>query len=208
VASAGGEAIDVINPASQQPRGPNHLGYRHIVEDLRANEIGLAAIRNAVTLVDWYLNEACRLQHAGRTDPRLVRAAALLEWLRSRPKGEVSVREILPMRQIGRVEGGRTGPVKEPAEKVVKDIRRATRRQLSAEEKIRFVLEGLRSEESIAELCRREGIVQNLYYRWSKDFLEAGASEMPASALAVWSASSRSDGVPAGITASVRAVAS
>src|SRR2546430_4419303 len=65
-------------------------------------------------------------------------------------------------------------PVKEPAEHVVKDIRRATRRQFSAEEKIRIVLEGLRGEESIAELCRREGIVQNLYYRWSKDFLEAG----------------------------------
>ena len=68
----------------------------------------------------------------------------------------------------------KSGPVKEPAEKVVKDIRRATRRQFSAEEKIRIVLEGLRGEESIAELCRREGIVQNLYYRWSKDFLEAG----------------------------------
>ena len=67
----------------------------------------------------------------------------------------------------------KSGPVKEPAEKVVKDIRRATRRQFSAEEKIRIVLEGLRGEESIAELCRREGIVQNLYYRWSKDFLEA-----------------------------------
>ena len=53
--------------------------------------------------------------------------------------------------------------MKEPAEKV-KDIRRATRRQFSAEEKIRIVLEGLRGEESIAELCRREGIVQNLYY--------------------------------------------
>jgi Transposase len=63
----------------------------------------------------------------------------------------------------------KSGPVKEPAEKVVKDIRRATRRQFSAEEKIRIVLEGLRGEESIAELCRREGIVQNLYYRWSKD---------------------------------------
>src|SRR5450631_4430252 len=62
----------------------------------------------------------------------------------------------------------KSGPVKEPAEKVVKDIRRATRRQFSAEEKIRIVLEGLRGEESIAELCRREGIVQNLYYRWSK----------------------------------------
>jgi len=68
----------------------------------------------------------------------------------------------------------RSGPVRSPAEEVVKDIRRATRRHFSAEEKIRVVLEGLRGEESIAELCRREGIVQNLYYRWSKEFLEAG----------------------------------
>jgi transposase len=68
--------------------------------------------------------------------------------------------------------------VKEPAEKVVKDIRRMTRRKFSAEEKIRIVLEGLRDEESIAELCRREGIVQNLYYRWSKDFLEAGKKRL------------------------------
>ena len=58
---------------------------------------------------------------------------------------------------------------KDPAGKVVKDIRRATRKQYSAEEKIRIVLEGLRDEDSIAELCRREGIAQNLYYRWSKD---------------------------------------
>ena len=70
----------------------------------------------------------------------------------------------------------KSGLVKEPAEKVVKDIRRATRRQFSAEEKIRIVL--LRGEESIAELCRREGIVQNLYYRWSKDFLEAGKKRL------------------------------
>ena len=69
------------------------------------------------------------------------------------------------------------GPVKEPAEQVVKQIRRATRRQLSAEEKIRIVLTG-RGEGSIAELCRREGIVQNLYYRWSKDFLEAGKKRL------------------------------
>ncbi len=62
---------------------------------------------------------------------------------------------------------------KASAEKVVKDIRRATRRHYGAEEKIRIVLEGLRGEDSIAELCRREGINQNLYYRWSKDFLEA-----------------------------------
>ena len=70
--------------------------------------------------------------------------------------------------------GQKSGPVKEPAEQVIKEIRRATRRQFSAEEKIRIVLSGLRGEDSIAELCRREGIVQNLYYRWSKEFLEAG----------------------------------
>src|SRR3712207_3272206 len=67
-----------------------------------------------------------------------------------------------------------SGPAKELAEQVVSDIRRATRRQFSAEEKIRIVLTGLRGEDSIAELCRREGISQNLYYRWSKEFLEAG----------------------------------
>ena len=67
---------------------------------------------------------------------------------------------------------------KDPAEKVVKDIRRATRKQYSAEEKIRIVLEGLRGEDSIAELCRREGIAQNLRYRWSKDFLEAGKKRL------------------------------
>jgi transposase-like protein len=62
----------------------------------------------------------------------------------------------------------------EEAEKTVRDIRRATRRQYSAEEKIRIVIAGLRGEDSIAELCRKEGVNQNLYYRWSKDFLEAG----------------------------------
>ena len=60
----------------------------------------------------------------------------------------------------------------------MRDIRRATRRQYSSEEKIRIVLEGLRGEESIAELCRKEGINQNLYYRWSKDFLEAGKKRL------------------------------
>jgi transposase len=68
----------------------------------------------------------------------------------------------------------KSGLAKEPVEKLVKEIRRMTRRKFSAEEKICIVLEGLRAEESIAELCRREGIVQNLYYRGSKDFLEAG----------------------------------
>jgi transposase len=74
--------------------------------------------------------------------------------------------------------GQKSGPVKKPAEQVVKQIRRATRRQFSAEEKIRIVLSGLRGEDSIAELCRREGIVENLYYRWSKEFLEAGKKRL------------------------------
>src|SRR5690554_6046994 len=63
---------------------------------------------------------------------------------------------------------------KKPAEQVVKDIRRATRRHFSAADKIRIVLDGLRGEDSIAELCRKEGIAQSLYYTWSKEFMEAG----------------------------------
>ena len=60
------------------------------------------------------------------------------------------------------------------SEKLIKDIRRATRKHYSAEDKIRIVLDGLRGESSIAELCRREGIAESLYYSWSKEFLEAG----------------------------------
>jgi transposase len=67
---------------------------------------------------------------------------------------------------------------KASAEKAVREIRRKTRRRFSAEEKIRIVIEGLRGEESIASLCRREGIVANLYYRWSKEFLEAGKKRL------------------------------
>jgi transposase len=63
---------------------------------------------------------------------------------------------------------------KKPAEQMVKDIRRATRRHFSAEDKIRIVLDGLRGDDSIAELCRKEGIAQSLYYTWSKEFMEAG----------------------------------
>ena len=72
----------------------------------------------------------------------------------------------------------KSGVTKDRAEKVVRDIRRATRRRFSAEEKIRIVLEGLRGEDSIAELCRREGIAQGLYYSWSKEFLEAGKKRL------------------------------
>ena len=74
------------------------------------------------------------------------------------------------MRQKSRAEGS--------AEKHVKEIKRQTRRKFSAEEKIRIVLEGLRGEYSIAELCRREGIAQGLYYTWSKDFMEAGKKRL------------------------------
>lgn len=67
---------------------------------------------------------------------------------------------------------------KDSAEQTIKTIRRKTRRKHTAEEKIRIVLEGLRGEETIAELCRREGIAQSLYYKWSKEFLEAGKSRL------------------------------
>jgi len=67
---------------------------------------------------------------------------------------------------------------KKPSEQVIKDIRRATRRHFSAEDKIRVVLDGLRGEDSIAELCRKEGIAQSLYYTWSKEFMEAGKKRL------------------------------
>src|SRR5215467_14086023 len=80
------------------------------------------------------------------------------------------------------IEGAQMGqksrPAKEPAEQVIREIRRSTREQFSAEEKVRIALSGLRGEDSIAELCRREGIVQNLYYRWSKEFLEASKKSL------------------------------
>ncbi len=72
----------------------------------------------------------------------------------------------------------RVKPTKSKATKVVKDTRRANRKLYGAEEKIRIVLEGLRGENSIAELCRQEGIAQSMYYSWSKDFLEAGKQRL------------------------------
>ena len=68
----------------------------------------------------------------------------------------------------------KSSSAKKPAQQVVKDIRRATHRHFSAEDKIRIVLDGLRGDDRIAELCRREGIAQSLYYVWSKEFMEAG----------------------------------
>jgi transposase len=69
-------------------------------------------------------------------------------------------------------------PAERPAssERIIRDIKRKTRKQYSAEEKIRIVLDGLRGEDSIAELCRREGIAQSLYYKWSKEFIECTSS--------------------------------
>ena len=72
----------------------------------------------------------------------------------------------------------RSEVTKPSSEKVIKDIRRITRKQYGAEEKIRIVLDGLRGEESIAALCRREGIAESLYYNWSKEFLEAGKKRL------------------------------
>jgi transposase-like protein len=81
----------------------------------------------------------------------------------------------------------KSGPEKQPAEDAIRDIRRATRRHVSAEEKIRIVLEGLRGEESIAELCRREGIASSMYYGWSKEFLEAGKRRLAGDTAYGWS---------------------
>jgi len=64
------------------------------------------------------------------------------------------------------------------AEATIRDIKRKTRRKYNAEEKIRIVIEGLRGEETIAELCRREGIAESLYYSWSKEFMEAGKARL------------------------------
>ena len=72
----------------------------------------------------------------------------------------------------------KSGTSKDAADKLVRGIKRKTRKQYSAEEKIRIVLDGLKGEDSIAELCRREGIAQSLYYSWSKEFLEAGKKRL------------------------------
>ncbi len=72
----------------------------------------------------------------------------------------------------------KSGSGKEAADQTVKNIRRATRKLYSAEEKIRIVIEGLSRETSIAELCRREGIAHSMYYKWSKEFLEAGKQRL------------------------------
>ena len=73
---------------------------------------------------------------------------------------------------------GKPGRPRKNAESIVKDIKRQTRRKFSSEDKIRIVIEGLKGEEAIATICRREGIAPALYYRWSKDFMEAGKKRL------------------------------
>jgi len=75
-------------------------------------------------------------------------------------------------------QGTGTKDHRDEADRLVRDVKRATRRKFSAEDKIRIVLAGMRGEDSIAELCRRENIHQNLYYNWSKEFLEAGKKRL------------------------------
>ena len=86
----------------------------------------------------------------------------------------------------------KSGTPKPSADRVVRDIRRKTRKRHSVEEKIRIVLSGLRGEDSIAELCRREGIAQSLYYSWPKEFLEAGRRRLGAPTCAASPPRSRS----------------
>ena len=82
------------------------------------------------------------------------------------------------MRQKHNTPEGEKRDLKAEADHLVRNIKRQTRRKFNAEEKIRIVLAGLRGEDSIAEICRREGIHQNLYYKWSKEFLEAGKKRL------------------------------
>jgi transposase len=97
----------------------------------------------------------------------------------------------------------KSGPDKAPAERVIRDFRRATRRQFFAEEKIRIVLEGLRGEESIAEICRREGIASSMYYAWSMEFLGEAESNRSSGSIArqtvsvAWPATPRAPQCPA-----------
>lgn len=82
------------------------------------------------------------------------------------------------MRQKQTAREGEKRDLKAEADQLVRNIKRQTRRKFNAEEKIRIVLAGLRSKDSIAEICHREGIHQNLYYKWSKEFLEAGKKQL------------------------------
>jgi transposase len=67
---------------------------------------------------------------------------------------------------------------KKSSESIIRDIKRQTKRKFSSEEKISIVIEGLRGEDSIASICRREGVAPSVYYRWSKDFMEAGKKRL------------------------------
>lgn len=93
---------------------------------------------------------------------------------KSTPKATTPSTPVTPPAQ----EPAKAASAKQPVLSVIKDIQRQSRKQYSAEEKIRIVLEGLRGESSVAEICRREGLTTNIYYRWSKEFLEAGKKRL------------------------------
>ena len=120
------------------------------------------------------------------TEARTARASTLNLSVRMIPITATACRGSDPFGPLSRRKQetlpgqGRRHPMRKEAspEQVVQEIRRKTRRRFSAEEKIRIVLEGLRGEESIATLCRKEGLAPNLYYRWSKEFLEAGKKRL------------------------------
>lgn len=121
--------------------------------------------------------DSCRSRNERQTKPRCLQELPFVDW---RPWGWWS--------------GAAAPEDRLSAEDTIRDIRRATRKQHAAEEKIRIVLEGLRGEKSIAELCRQEGIAQSLYYGWSKEFLEAGKQRLAARNPPILKASNLSHG--------------
>jgi hypothetical protein len=131
----GGELADIRDFAAKAAEHAGRIaGVLTLIDDLRAKEIGLEVMTNAVTLADWYVCESCRLQQAGRRDPRLLRAKALLDWLQSRPQREASISSILQL-----------GP-------------NATRMKAAAEEVLKILLD----HRLIAEVSQRPRVVRAL----------------------------------------------
>ena len=137
--------------------------YRHPLTDVVAYEKQLATLNDDI-------------KDMVRKDGGAVLGTTSWTVNNSAAAGRAMVRDVskLMLRAFNAEADNLVRGLKAPAERVLKDIRRATRKHYSAEDKIRIVLDGLRGEDSIAELCRREGIAQSMYYVWSKEFLEAG----------------------------------
>ena len=142
--------------------------------------ISIEAVQSVVSRGVYERSPVLGVDYSGFVDPSGGSADSFTLGIghTDRSDWQKPIMEVDCLREVGAKMRQHSNLAKDTAEKVVKDIRRATRKQYSAEEKIRIVLEGLRGEDSIAELCRREGIAQNLYYRWSKDVLEAGKKRL------------------------------